>query len=179
MDIMVGRTPHGSLGNTKGKENVIPFGNPRQAHPLQQPAGEEDSEEAIMNTLSRRQFLRTSGTVVAATMVPSVVLSGRARAADKELTPRKLPFPPNDEFGSYEPTITPDGNTIYFARFAGSGDKRVLGTTTSSRTGSARPVSGPGRARTGRRPSDCPIPSTAIPSIKSRGSPRTVRRSTS
>jgi len=83
-----------------------------------------------MNTLSRRQFLWTSGTVVAATMVPSVVLSGRARAADKELTPRKLPFPPNDEFGSYEPTITPDGNTIYFARFAGSGDKRVLGTTT-------------------------------------------------
>ena len=83
-----------------------------------------------MNTLSRRQFLRTSGTVVAATMVPSVVLSGRARAADKELTPRKLPFPPNDEFGSYEPTITPDGNTIYFARFAGGGDKRVLGTTT-------------------------------------------------
>src|SRR5207245_10314470 len=88
------------------------------------------SKETIMNTLSRRQFLRTSGTVVAATMVPSVVLSGRARAADKELTPRKLPFPPNDEFGSYEPTITPDGNTIYFARFAGGGDKRVLGTTT-------------------------------------------------
>ena len=27
-------------------------------------------------------------------------------------------------------TITPDGNTIYFARFAGSGDKRVIGTTT-------------------------------------------------
>src|SRR5437870_6387958 len=83
-----------------------------------------------MTTLSRRQFLRTSGTVVAATMVPSVVLSDRARAADKELIPQKLPFPPNDEFGSYEPTITPDGNTIYFARFAGSGDKRVLGTTT-------------------------------------------------
>jgi len=41
-----------------------------------------------------------------------------------------MPYPPNDEFGSYEPTITPDGNTIYFARFAGSGDKRVLGTTT-------------------------------------------------
>src|SRR2546428_507749 len=41
-----------------------------------------------------------------------------------------MPFPPNDEFGSYEPTITPDGNTIYSARFAGGGDKRVLGTTT-------------------------------------------------
>src|SRR5438128_2725827 len=83
-----------------------------------------------MNTLSRRHFLRTSGTVLGATMVPSVVFSARARAAEKELIPKKLPFPPNDEFGSYEPTITPDGNTIYFARFAGSGDKRVLGTTT-------------------------------------------------
>jgi len=83
-----------------------------------------------MNTLSRRHFLRTSGTVVGVTLLPSVVFSGRARAAGKELIPRKMPFPPNDEFGSYEPTITPDGNTIYFARFAGSGDKRVLGTTT-------------------------------------------------
>jgi len=51
-------------------------------------------------------------------------------AAEKALIPKKMPFPPNDEFGSYEPTITPDGNTIYFARFAGGGDKRVLGTTT-------------------------------------------------
>src|SRR5437867_8060240 len=83
-----------------------------------------------MSTLSRRQFLRASGTVVGATLVPSLGLSGRAHAAEKELVPKKLPFPPNDEFGSYEPTITPDGNTIYFARFAGSGDKRVLGTTT-------------------------------------------------
>ena len=63
-------------------------------------------------------------------MVPAMALSRRARAAEPELIPKKLPFPPNDEFGSYEPTITPDGNTIYFARFAGSGDKRVLGTTT-------------------------------------------------
>jgi len=46
---------------------------------------------------------------------------------DKELIPRKLPFPPNDEFGNYEPTITSDGNTIYFARFANTGDKRVRG----------------------------------------------------
>jgi hypothetical protein len=83
-----------------------------------------------MNPSSRRHFLRTSGTIVGATLLPSVIVSGRARAADKELIPRKLPFPPNDEFGSYEPTITPDGNTIYFARFAGGGDKRVLGTTT-------------------------------------------------
>ena len=85
--------------------------------------------EVNMNTVSRRRFLRTSGTVLAATMAPSVVLSGRARAADKELIPKKLPFPPNDEFGNYEPTITPDGNTIYFARFASTGDKRVLGTS--------------------------------------------------
>jgi hypothetical protein len=63
-------------------------------------------------------------------MVPAMALSRRAGAAEPELIPKKLPFPPNDEFGSYEPTITPDGNTIYFARFAGSGDKRVLGTTT-------------------------------------------------
>src|SRR5439155_418771 len=83
-----------------------------------------------MSMLSRRQFLRTSGAVVAAGVAPSVLPSRRARAADKELIPKKLPFPPNDEFGSYEPSITPDSNTIYFARFAGSGDKRVLSTTT-------------------------------------------------
>src|SRR4029077_15758204 len=88
-------------------------------------------KENTMSMLSRRQFLWTSGTVVGATMVPAMALSRRAgAAAEPELIPRKLPFPPNDEFGSYEPTITPDGNTIYFARFAGSGDKRVLGTTT-------------------------------------------------
>src|SRR6266403_4547022 len=110
----------------RGKRTVIRYWKSWLSAPLQQPTDEENSKEAIMNTLSRRQFLRTSGTVVAATMVPSVVLSGRARAADKELTPRKLPFPPNDVFGSYEPTITPDGNTISFARFAGGGDKRVL-----------------------------------------------------
>ena len=63
-----------------------------------------------MSMLSRRQFLRTSGTVVGATMVPAMVLSRRAGAAEPELIPKKLPFPPNDEFGSYEPTITPDGN---------------------------------------------------------------------
>jgi WD40-like Beta Propeller Repeat len=83
-----------------------------------------------MNTLSRRHFIRASGTVVGATLLPPVVLAGRAHAAGPELIPRKMPFPPNDQFGSYEPTITPDGNTIYFARFAGSGDKRVLSTTT-------------------------------------------------
>jgi hypothetical protein len=83
-----------------------------------------------MTMLSRRQFLRTSGPVVGATLVPSFLVPGRARAAGNELIPRKLPFPPNDDFGSYEPTITPDANTIYFARFAANGDKRVRGTTT-------------------------------------------------
>src|SRR5690349_7776326 len=83
-----------------------------------------------MTTVSRRHFLRTSGVIAIATMSPPLLSRRRADAADKELVPKKLPFPPNDEFGSYEPTITPDGNTIYFARFAGSGDKRVRGTTT-------------------------------------------------
>ena len=82
-----------------------------------------------MTTLSRRQFLRASGAVVGVAVIPSGPI-GRARAAGTDLVPKKMPFPPNEEFGSYEPTITPDGNTIYFARFAGSGDKRVLGTTT-------------------------------------------------
>lgn len=83
-----------------------------------------------MMTLSRRQFLKTSGTVFGASMATSLVLSARAGSAEKELIPRKFPFPPNDQYGSYEPTITGDGNTIYFARFAGTGDKRVTGTTT-------------------------------------------------
>src|SRR4029434_2768025 len=83
-----------------------------------------------MNTVSRRQFLHTMGALAGATLLTSISFSGRASAAAPELVPRKLPLPPNDEFGSYEPTITPDGNTIYFARFAGSGDTRVLGTTT-------------------------------------------------
>src|SRR5437870_13022952 len=83
----------------------------------------------IMNTLSRRHFLRTSGTVVGASVLAPLVSSGRAHAAEKELVPKKLPFPPNDEFGSYEPTITQDHNTIYFDPSAANGDKRVLGST--------------------------------------------------
>jgi hypothetical protein len=83
-----------------------------------------------MSTLSRRHFLGTSTIFLGATAMPSVILPRHARGAEQDLVPKKLPFPPNDEFGSYEPTITPDGNTIYFARFAGSGDKRVLSTTT-------------------------------------------------
>ena len=38
-----------------------------------------------MNMLSRRHFLRASGAVVGATMVPSVMRPGRARAADISL----------------------------------------------------------------------------------------------
>ena len=82
-----------------------------------------------MTTLSRRQFLRTSGTVVGATLATSLGISARGRAAEKELIPRKFPSPPNDLYGNYEPTITADGNTIYFARFASTGDKRVAGTS--------------------------------------------------
>ncbi|HYB42754.1 MAG TPA: twin-arginine translocation signal domain-containing protein, partial [Candidatus Methylomirabilis sp.] len=69
-----------------------------------------------MSVLSRRQFLWASGAMVGASTVPAMVWPRGARAAAPELIPKKLPFPPNDEFGSYEPTITPDGNTIYFAR---------------------------------------------------------------
>lgn len=83
-----------------------------------------------MTTLSRRQFLRKSGTFVGATIATSRVLAARAGTAEKELIPKKLPFPPNDQYGSYEPTITADGNTIYVARFAATGDKRVAGNTT-------------------------------------------------
>jgi WD40 repeat protein len=82
-----------------------------------------------MSTVSRRRFLWTAGAVVGGGMAPSI-LRRRADAAGPDLVPRKLPFPPNDDFGSYEPTITADGNTIYFARFAGSGDTRVRSTTT-------------------------------------------------
>jgi len=62
-----------------------------------------------------------------------------------------MPFPPNDEFGSYEPTITPDGNTIYFARLArqaGTSASSAPRPTSSSRARIARPASGPGPAPT-------------------------------
>jgi len=52
-----------------------------------------------------------------------------AYAGAANLAPRKLPFPLNDKFGAYEPTISADGNTIYFARFASNGDTRVKGPT--------------------------------------------------
>ena len=79
-----------------------------------------------MNNLSRRQFV---GSAAAAAAGWSVIPSTRTQAAAPKLVPRKLPFPPNESFGSYEPTMTADGNTIYFARFASTGEKRVKGPT--------------------------------------------------
>src|SRR6516165_11311388 len=76
-----------------------------------------------MSTVSRRHFVLTSAAIVGSSLLPL----RRVAAAEPELVPRKLPFPPNDEFGNFEPTITADGNTIYFARFANTGDKRVRG----------------------------------------------------
>src|SRR5262245_28709523 len=87
--------------------------------------GPDGDEGNIMTTPSRRQFLQRSGTFVGATMATALMPSVQAATAEKELSPKKFPFPPNDQFGNYEPTITGDGNTIYFARFASTGDKRV------------------------------------------------------
>src|ERR1700685_4501641 len=80
-----------------------------------------------MNSLSRRSLF---GSAAAAVAVSSpTILTNRACAAAPSLVPRKLPFPPNDKFGTYEPTISADGNTIYFARFGNNGDTRVKGPT--------------------------------------------------
>ena len=78
-----------------------------------------------MNTLSRRGFFSS---VAAATAVASspAVLTTSSYADAATLVPRKLPFP-NDNFGAYEPSLSADGNAIYFARFGNIGDKRVKG----------------------------------------------------
>jgi hypothetical protein len=81
-----------------------------------------------MNSLSRRGFFGSVAAAAAAVSSPTI-LTNRAYAAAPSLVPRKLPFPPNDNFGSYEPTISADGNTIYFARFGNNGDTRVKGPT--------------------------------------------------
>jgi len=81
-----------------------------------------------MNILSRRRFFGAVAAAGAAVSSPTI-LTNRAHAGVPSLVPRKLPFPPNDNFGSYEPTISADGNTIYFARFAHNGDTRVKGPT--------------------------------------------------
>src|SRR6266481_4803424 len=78
-----------------------------------------------MTKLSRRQFMQRSGTFVGAAMATSWVSSARAGTSWESIPALQFPFPPNDQFGNYEPTITGDGNTVYFARFAAAGDKRV------------------------------------------------------
>src|SRR5689334_7099647 len=79
-----------------------------------------------MNRLSRRAFCGSIPAAASAVSWPSI-LNRRAYAGAPTLVPRKLPFPPNDQFGTYEPTISADGNTIYFARFFDNGDTRVKG----------------------------------------------------
>jgi hypothetical protein len=80
-----------------------------------------------MDSLSRRRLFGSAAAVAAVTS--PTLLTHMAYAAAPSLVPRKLPFPPNDKLGSYEPTISADGNTIYFARFANNGDTRVKGPT--------------------------------------------------
>ena len=79
-----------------------------------------------MNSLSRRRFFGSAAVAASIVSWPTI-LTNRAYAATPTLVPRKLPFPPNDQFGTYEPTISADGNTIYFARFFNNGDTRVKG----------------------------------------------------
>ena len=81
-----------------------------------------------MISLSRRRVLGSAAGASTAVSLPSI-LTRSAYAGGLDLTPRKLPLPPNDEFGAYEPTLSADGNTIYFARFGNNGDKRVKGPT--------------------------------------------------
>jgi hypothetical protein len=88
------------------------------------------SEEKFgaMNSLSRRRFFGSVAAAAATAASGPAVLIKRAHAAPT-LVPRKMPFPPNDNFGNYEPAISADGNTIHFARFANNGDARVKGPT--------------------------------------------------
>jgi hypothetical protein len=81
-----------------------------------------------MISLSRRRLFGSAAGAAAAVSFPSP-LTRVAYAGAPDLTPRKLPLPPNDDLGAYEPTLSADGNTIYFARFANNGDKRVKGPT--------------------------------------------------
>src|ERR1700750_694482 len=80
-----------------------------------------------MSSLSRRRFFGSVAAAAATAARWPAVLNTRAHAPARTLVPRKLPFPPNDKFGNYEPAISADGNTIYFARFASNGDNRVRG----------------------------------------------------
>lgn len=78
-----------------------------------------------MNSLSRRHFLGSAAAATATLGFPTVFIKS-ARAATPPLVPRKLPFP-GDNFGTYEPTISADLNSIYFARFSSAGDPSVTG----------------------------------------------------
>jgi len=88
------------------------------------------SEEKFgaMHRLSRRRFFGSVAATAATAASAPTVLIKRAHAAPT-LVPRKMPFPPNDNFGNYEPAISADGNTIHFARFGNNGDTRVKGPT--------------------------------------------------
>lgn len=82
-----------------------------------------------MSKITRRRFIQIGGSLVAASAVPSIAKQAHAstgKMTPRKLTPRKLPVP-IDNFGTYEPAVSPDGNTIYFARFSMNGDKRVTG----------------------------------------------------
>jgi WD40-like Beta Propeller Repeat len=78
-----------------------------------------------MNSVSRRRFFGSAAALATAVSSPAI-LTRAAYADAATLVPRKLPFP-NDNLGAYEPTLSADGNTIYFARFGNIGDKRVKG----------------------------------------------------
>ena len=81
-----------------------------------------------MGILSRRGFLGSAAAATAAIGSPTI-LTHRAYADAPNLVPRKAPVLPNDNFGAYEPALSADGNTIWFARFGNNGDKRVKGPT--------------------------------------------------
>ena len=81
-----------------------------------------------MGILSRRGFLGSAAAATAAIGSPAI-LTHRAYADAPNLVPRKAPVLPNDNFGAYEPALSADGNTIWFARFGNNGDKRVKGPT--------------------------------------------------
>jgi hypothetical protein len=105
-----------------------------------------------MSRLSRRHFFGSVAAAPAVASWPATLI--KSAAAAPELKPRKLPFPPNDNFGAYEPALSADGTTIWFARFGNNGDKRVKGPTDIFvTTASNRTARGRDRPETGRRPS--------------------------
>lgn len=86
--------------------------------------------------MTSRVLRLVSLTILAFTVVTATSAAQASRPTEvgrdsgKVLIPQKAPFYPNDVFGNYEPTITADGNTIYFARFSTVGDTSVYGNTT-------------------------------------------------